>query len=102
MFLLKNGVGGGGGGKVDRQKGLTRTRTDLTLVAQFRKNATRFRSRCNYVSDFDFCKRLKFWLSGEIFQHWFTARSNLECTVVDVSPLATAQFLGGMACLLDS
>lgn len=64
MYLLKNGVGGGGGGKVDRQKGLTRTRTDLTLVAQFRKNATRFRSRCNYVSDFDFLQKTKILVVG--------------------------------------
>lgn len=44
--------GGGVGGlvgwelKVDRQKGLTRTRTDLPRVTQFRKTSTRFRSIC--------------------------------------------------------
>lgn len=47
-----------------------------------------------------FCKRLKLWLSGGIFQHWITARSiSSVSSGSGRSPLATAQFRGGMACL---
>lgn len=68
MFLLKVVLVVVGWLKVvdRRQKGLTRTRTDLNQGRTISKNATRFRSICNYTSPLLlwFCKRLKLWLSG--------------------------------------
>lgn len=85
---------------MNRQKGLTRTRTDLPMVTQFRKTPHRF--DCLHVTSysffFRFCNKLKLGLLGENFNTGLPQipfRMCFECVSL-VSPMATAQFQHGL------